>query len=191
MPFPGCMGLLRISSLVLFLLSSMDTLRGQTKLEFPSAPIPQGESLTLTSREYSPANRRLENAIEPLRRSSRVKSPVTPMAPKRIWLALGSAVYVCAILDMRRTERAVEFDKKHPGYFLRFPERDPLAAPFVKMPAPAYYAAGLSLAFGVNALSWRMGRSQRFHRIWWLPQAVAVSTNGYGIFTATKLPNLR
>jgi len=59
-------------------------------------------------------------------------------------------------------------------------ERDPLAKPIVRLPAPAYYATGLALASGVNWLSLKMGHSRRWHKFALLPQLLSIAGNTYG-----------
>jgi hypothetical protein len=63
-------------------------------------------------------------------------------------------------------------------------EQDPLAKPFARMPAPAYYAGGFALATGVNLLSYKMTRSRRWHRYSFLPQLISIGGNTFG-FTHT------
>ena len=112
------------------------------------------------------------------------KKTENPRVPKKPWIVLSLAVYAAAAWDMHGTEYVAGLYRKNPqsfvgGYF----EGDPLARPFTRLPAPAYYASGFALATGVNWLSWRMGRSPRLHRIWWLPQTLSIGGNSYGVRT--------
>jgi hypothetical protein len=59
-------------------------------------------------------------------------------------------------------------------------EADPLAKPFVRLPAPAYYATGLAMATGLNWVSWKMGHSRRWHKLAAIPQLFAIGGNTYG-----------
>ena len=56
-------------------------------------------------------------------------------------------------------------------------EADPLARPFIRLPAPAYYASGLAMATGLNWLSWKMAHSRRWHKLAPVPQLLAVGGN--------------
>ena len=99
---------------------------------------------------------------------------------KRLWLAMSIATYTVASLDMHATAAALDKNKKLPGFYLRYPEGDPLARPFTELPRPAYYACGFAVATGVNWLGYKMSKSRRWRRVWWLPQAVSISGNSYG-----------
>jgi hypothetical protein len=91
------------------------------------------------------------------------------------FLLLSAGVYTAAILDMRQTLAA----RSSPWWY----ETDPLAKPFVRLPAPAYYATGLALATGVNWLSWKMGRSRRWRKLAPIPQVLSMTGNLYGFHT--------
>ena len=86
---------------------------------------------------------------------------------KRLFWMMTAGVYTAAAFDMQKTESL----RPH------FREYDPLAKPIVGLPAPAYYAAGALLATGVNWLGWKMARSPRWHKIWWVPQATSIAGN--------------
>ena len=103
--------------------------------------------------------------------------------PKGKWLSLSAATYTAAALDMHATADAEEWFKKHPHYYRGPTETDPLARPLVRLPRPAYYACGFALATGVNWLGYRMSRSRRWRKVWWLPQSISISANGWGYKT--------
>jgi hypothetical protein len=115
-----------------------------------------------------------------------VHKEVRLQVPKRLWLSLSALTYTAAALDMHATADAVQLKKKYPAFYLGNPEADPIARPFVKLPAPAYYACGFALATGVNWLGYRMSRSRKWRKVWWLPQSISMSTNGYGYYTSTR-----
>jgi hypothetical protein len=56
-----------------------------------------------------------------------------------------------------------------------FKQKDPVVRPFLRLPAPAYYASAAMFATGVNFLRWKMARSGRWHKIWWLPQVTSIA----------------
>ena len=114
------------------------------------------------------------------------KKEVRLQVPKRLWLSLSAATYTAAALDMHATADAVQLKKKYPAFYLGYPEADPIARPFVKLPAPAYYACGFALATGVNWLGYRMSRARKWRKAWWLPQSISMSANGYGYYTSTR-----
>jgi hypothetical protein len=105
--------------------------------------------------------------------------PRKPMIRARIssHFILSAGVYTAAGLDMTETRSSMP----------NFNEADPLARPFVALPKPLYYASGAMLGTGVNWLGLRMQRSERWHKIWWLPQAVSIAANlsAYG-YTRTS-----
>jgi len=107
--------------------------------------------------------------------SSTIANPLWP-APKppphfsRTRFAfLSASVYVAAFADMHQTlqERKCSWWR----------EADPLARPFVRLPAPAYYATGLMMATSLNWLSWKMAHSRRWHKVAPIPQLLAVGGN--------------
>jgi len=114
------------------------------------------------------------------------KKEVRLQVPKRLWLSLSAATYTAAALDMHATADAVQLKKNYPAFYLGYPEADPIARPFVKLPAPAYYACGFALATGVNWLGYRMSRARKWRKAWWLPQSISMSANGYGYYTSTR-----
>lgn len=89
---------------------------------------------------------------------------------RRRFILLSTFVYGAAFLDMQESA----------SHRPHFQERDPLAKPFINLPAPAYYASGAAVGTGVVWLSWKMAHSQRWHRAWWLPGAISVFGNSFG-----------
>jgi hypothetical protein len=91
-------------------------------------------------------------------------------------------------LDMHATEEVAQRVRRvhqiYPGFVLDYSfESNPLARPFLKLPAPAYYACGAAFTTGLNWLGYRMARSKQFHKVWWLPQALSVAGNAHGYST--------
>jgi len=91
---------------------------------------------------------------------------------KKQFVALSAGVYAASLADMHQT--------MHVRSYSWWQEKDPLARPLLRLPAPAYYAAGLSLATGVNWISWKMGHSRRWNKLAFLPQMFSIAGNSYG-----------
>lgn len=102
---------------------------------------------------------------------SQLRRAVKPAPPKSFFV-LSAGVYTAAGLDMQRSESMLP----------HFNERDPVVRPFLRLPAPAYYASAALFATGINFLGWKMARSERGHKIWWVPQVSSMAGNlaGYG-----------
>jgi len=96
-----------------------------------------------------------------------------PEFSKKQFLLLSSAVYAASFADMH------EWIVRRPVLW----EQDPLAKPFARWPASAYYAGGAAVATGVNFLSYKMGHSRRFRRFSCLPQIVSIGGNTFGFVT--------
>lgn len=81
-------------------------------------------------------------------------------------------VYTAAAMDMQESASLMP----------RFHEDDPFTKPFAHMPVPAYYATGFAFATGLNWLAWKMVRSEKWHKVWWIPQVCSIAGNmaGYG-----------
>ncbi len=99
---------------------------------------------------------------------------------KSQFIVLSAAVYAASVADMHQT--------LHNRKYFWWYEADPLARPFVRLPAPAYYAAGLTLATGINWFSWKMGHSKRWHKLAPIPQLLSIVGNTYG-FKSNHYPN--
>jgi hypothetical protein len=102
-------------------------------------------------------------------------------AHKRLFFVMSAGVYAAAGLDMQET-----------AFFRhRFREYDPLGKPLVGLSTPAYYAAAALFATGVNWLGWKMARSPRCHKIWWVPQVTSISGNvaGYSYTRGHRITN--
>jgi hypothetical protein len=108
--------------------------------------------------------------LPPLPRSE-PRRAVAPALPKSFFV-LSAGVYTAAGLDMQRSE----------SMLLDFDERDPIVRPFLRLPAPAYYASAAFFAAGINLLGAKMVRPERWHRLWWIPQVSSMAGNlaGYG-----------
>jgi hypothetical protein len=121
---------------------------------------------------------------------SRAKQTVRQMLSDRTFLALSSGVYAGTIFDIHTTVSMKKwYSLSDPPTKLssHFSDADPLARPFVNLPNPAYYASGLAFATGINLVAWKLKRSSRFRKVWWLPQIVAPSVNFYsGIDNITR-----
>src|SRR5215470_586623 len=98
-------------------------------------------------------------AAQPLRKSGnlRLNGASAPYFHRRQFIILSSLVYAASVADMHQT--------LHNRNYSWWYEKDPLARPLVRLPAPAYYAAGLALASGINWMSWEMGHSRRWHKL--------------------------
>jgi hypothetical protein len=106
----------------------------------------------------------------------------------KLWIAFSLAAYTASALDMHATEGPAELGRQRhrqdPGYTPSYSyENNPLARPLLKLPAPAYYACGAAFTTSINWLSFRMSRSQRFRKVWWVPQALSVAGNAWGYST--------
>jgi hypothetical protein len=108
----------------------------------------------------------------PVRGIVESKSKSASRFPKKEFFVLSAAVYGAGLADMHQTLEARKNSWRH--------ETDPLARPFARLPAPAYYATGLAMATGLNWISWRMGRSRRWRKLSPIPQLLATGGNTYG-----------
>jgi hypothetical protein len=115
--------------------------------------------------------------VQPIetRRPRPIRRPLEDRSSRR-FLALSLGVYAAAFMDMRESV----------SLWPRFKEQDPFAKPFTHLPAPAYYMAGAALASGLNWVSLKMARSERWHRVWWVPQIGSIAGNTFG-YAYTKM----
>ena len=172
-------------------------LLGFVFLSVPSSPVKgQTESSSQSRLPDNPSSKAValdkHQPSVPARESSKAPATTNPNGTPhnftmttKLWLASSLAVYTAAALDMHATEVTVQhvnaLHKRYPGFPEDYSfESNPLARPLLKLPAPAYYACGVALATGVNWVGLRMSRSQRFRRVWWLPQALSVAGNTHG-----------
>jgi hypothetical protein len=111
---------------------------------------------------------------------SELRRAVKPAPPKSFFV-LSAGVSTAAGVGMQRSESMLP----------RFNERDPIARPFLRLPAPAYYASAALFATGINFLGWKTARSERWHKIWRLPQVSSMAGNlaGYGYTRAHPAPH--
>jgi hypothetical protein len=116
-----------------------------------------------------------------------------PAAPEahssKAWRALAAAGLGVAIADASLTKAHVgePTEARSAGVWLpgTTMEIDPLARPFVHLPAPAFVAlsAGDSLAASWLGARMRRSRHRWERRIWWLPQTAQIAGNSWGVST--------
>jgi hypothetical protein len=94
----------------------------------------------------------------------------------KAFIPLSAAVFTMGLLDQTATVGHGQW---------RGNEQDPLVKPFTNLPTPLFLAGGVAFEGGVNWLAWKMGRSRRWRKIWWLPQVCAVGANAYGYHVST------
>jgi hypothetical protein len=129
---------------------------------------------------FAPAAKRSDLKIE-LSTQSRIREHYDPKpvgavhTSKTQFLILSAAVYGASLADMHQTLKERKYDW--------WRESDPLARPFVRLPAPAYYATGLALATGLNWVGWKMGHSKKWHKLAAIPQLLSIGGNAYGYKT--------
>jgi hypothetical protein len=128
---------------------------------------------TVFAAEVKKSDLKIELAAPPrIKEHHDVKPVRAGRFPRKQFLILSAAVYGASLADMHQTLK----ERKYDWWY----ETDPLAKPFVKLPAPAYYAAGLAMATGLNWISWKMGHSRRWRRLAPIPQLLAIGGNSYG-----------
>lgn len=135
--------------------------------------VPTSSNPTLSFRDVSTQDMTINQLVDRIatRRVDQVppKGRVDASRPiPRAWKLLTIASGAAVTLDMATTTVA-------DGH-----EEDPLARPIVKLPTPAYFAVGYTEAAAVDWLGLRMYRSRRWHRFWWVPQALQIGGNLFG-----------
>jgi hypothetical protein len=138
---------------------------------FPAKPTPS----TLLPAPHPADSNSTPPACFPARPPIQARRTFLPHLSEKKFIFLSAGVYTAAILDMHQTLAV----RSSPWWY----ETDPLAKPFVHLPAPAYYATGLALATGVNWLSWKMSHSRRWHKLAPIPQVLSITGNLYGYHT--------
>jgi hypothetical protein len=103
----------------------------------------------------------------------KVETRQAKIAPK-VLTALNAAV---AFADAGYTA-----SKEHRHDFV---ESDPLAKPFVHH-TPLALSITSGEVVGLQWLAGRMRRSERWHRVWWLPQSVAITAHAYALGTSVR-----
>jgi len=136
----------------------------------PSAAIP---ILSLTVPASTPAEVTPKLLLPPVKPAPISRAPISAAHFSKVeFIVLSTAVYGAAFADMYQTLEV----RNSPWWY----ETDPLAKPFARLPAPAYYVTGLAMATGINWLSWKMAHSRRWHRIAPIPQLLTITGNLYG-----------
>jgi hypothetical protein len=107
-----------------------------------------------------------------IKKSSNAKTFSAVRFHKKQFVILSGAVYGASLADMHQTLQ----ERKYPWWY----ETNPVARPLVRLPTPAYYAAGLAMATGLNWISWKMGHSRKWHKLAAIPQLIAIGGNTYG-----------
>jgi len=103
----------------------------------------------------------------------KTETPQPKIAPKVLTALNGAVAFADEGYTASKTHR------------LDFIESDPLAKPFVHhTPLAVGLVAGEVV--GLNWLAGRMRRSERWHRVWWVPQTVAVAAHGYALGTSVR-----
>ena len=156
-----------------------------------SSQMCQAQELKPSTASDTVTEAKLIKVPEPL--SVTLERPISPspkpggqrQAPK-LFLLTSAGVYSAALLDVRNTRNAMNLCGSQPSQYVCH-ENNPLARPFVGLPAPAYYATGLALATGINWLSWKMSRSEKLRHTWFLPQMAAMLANGLGYASSTRV----
>lgn len=88
------------------------------------------------------------------------------------WLTLTAIGQAAALADATNTLRLRHQD---PGWV----ENDPLARPFVRLPAPAYLTVAVAFTGIISVASLRMHNSSNGweRHLWWVPQAIQIGLN--------------
>jgi hypothetical protein len=101
------------------------------------------------------------------------------------WLTLTAIGQAAALADATNTLRLRHAD---PGWV----ENDPLARPFVRLPAPAYLTFAVAFTSMISIASLKMHNSSNRweRRFWWVPEAIQIGLNTEcAAHTAGNIPN--
>jgi hypothetical protein len=101
------------------------------------------------------------------------------------WLTLTAIGQAAALADATNTLR---LRHQVPGWV----EYDPLARPFVRLPAPAYLTVAVAFTGIISVASLKMHNSSNKweRRFWWVPQAIQIGLNTEcAARTAGNIPN--
>jgi hypothetical protein len=152
------------------------TAQAQSAPPVSTMPSPSGLDVESLPTRVAPAtdNANLPSA-PPIHITTRIDSPVKGVIrrPFRTWLALSIGGQAAVLADVKTT---LDLRRSYP---LTFHESDPLARPFVNLPAPAYVASSVALTAGLSAAAWKLSTSENhwLGRHWWLPQAAQIILN--------------
>lgn len=157
----------------IFLVGSMSSASAAVAQSESSEPIPK---LSLTIPVTAPSESTPRLSLPTPKSASISRQPISASHfSKTSFIVLSAAVYGASLADMHQT---LQVRNSRWWY-----ETDPLAKPFVHLPAPAYFATGLAMATGINLLSWKMAHSHRWRKLAPIPQLLAISGNLYGFHT--------
>jgi hypothetical protein len=141
-----------------------------------SEPPESKPKLSVLLLETEPSDSRLTFPLRPAEPNPFKPTPQSPVHfSKSNFVLLSAAVCGASLADMHQTLAV----RKNWWWY----ETDQLAKSLVRLPAPAYYAAGVAMATGVNWLSWKMAHSRRWRKLAPIPQLLAISGNLYGFRT--------
>lgn len=116
-------------------------------------------------------------------RAQEFRKPIEQVHPSKVWFALALTGEAMAGLDMHET-------KMWEGRLgNNWAEHDPIARPFVQLPAPALYTLGFAGSGAASLLGLHMRKSRRWHNVWWLPQVAQIAVNAWGLGTTIAAPH--
>jgi hypothetical protein len=123
--------------------------------------------------------------------------PAAPQAhTSKAWRALALAGIGVAMADASLTKahlgEPIEVCRGGVCYPARTIETNPLARPFVHLPAPVFVGFAAANSAAASWLGARMRRSRHGweRRIWWLPQTAQIAGNAWGVYSWVR-PNWR
>jgi hypothetical protein len=142
--------------------------------EGSQAPVPPTETFP-TPHDFRATPVSAKESVSPQKQKN------SPKDPKLEFLLLSGLAYAAAGMDMHDTVDSINRCKHY--HCVGDAEGDPVARPFTHLPTPAYYVSGYALVTGVNWLGWKLGKSARGRKVWWLPQTIAISLNTQGVYS--------